>query len=164
MARWLPDDIDIPSLSARNRAAWARAEASREGAAAAQLSQGLHPVQQPQTTATTPAASKYRNKKTGAYASKREARRASTLRLMAEAGTIRNLREQVEFLLIPRQKRADGTVAERAMSYRADFTYDEFQDGEWRRVVEDVKGMRTDVYKLKRKLLLFVHGVEVRET
>ena len=47
MARWLQDDIDIPSLSARNRAAWARAEASRESAAAAQPSQGLHPVQQP---------------------------------------------------------------------------------------------------------------------
>ena len=160
MARWLPEDIDIPSLSARNRAAWARAEAGRESAAT-QLS---HPVQQPQPPATAPAASKYRNKKTGAYASKREARRASTLRLMAEAGTIRNLREQVEFLLIPRQKRADGTVAERSCSYIADFTYDEFRDGEWRRVVEDVKGMRTDVYKLKRKLLLFVHGVEVRET
>ena len=105
---------------------------------------------------------KYRNKPTDGYHSKREARRAAALRLMQEAGQIRDLREQVEFLLIPRQTRPDGT-AERSCSYWADFTYDEWASGEWRRVVEDVKGMRTREYVLKRKLMLMVHGVAIRE-
>ena len=105
---------------------------------------------------------KYRNKPTDGYASKREARRAAALRLMEEAGQIQWLREQVEFVLIPRQKRPDGT-AERSCSYWADFTYDEWASGEWRRVVEDVKGMRTREYVLKRKLMLMVHGVAIRE-
>jgi len=48
---------------------------------------------------------KYRNKPTDGYHSKREARRAAALRLMQEAGQIQGLREQVEFLLIPRQTR-----------------------------------------------------------
>ncbi len=106
---------------------------------------------------------KYRNKRTNGYASKREAKRASLLKLMAEAGMIRNLREQVEFLLIPRQKRPNGTVAERSCSYFADFVYDEFRDGDWRQVVEDTKGFRTPDYIIKRKLVLFVHGIEIRE-
>ena len=105
---------------------------------------------------------KYRNKPTDGYASKREARRAAALRLMQEAGQIQGLREQVEFLLIPRQTRPDGT-AERSCSYWADFTYDEWTAGGWRRVVEDVKGMRTREYVLKRKLMLMVHGVAIRE-
>ena len=105
---------------------------------------------------------KYRNKPTDGYHSKREARRAAALRLMQEAGQIRDLREQVEFLLIPRQTRPDGT-AERSCSYWADFVYDEWTADGWRRVVEDVKGMRTREYVLKRKLMLMVHGVAIRE-
>ena len=105
---------------------------------------------------------KYRNKPTAGYASKREAKRAAALRLMQEAGQIQGLREQVEFLLIPRQTRPDGT-AERSCSYWADFVYDEWAADGWRRVVEDVKGMRTREYVLKRKLMLMVHGVAIRE-
>ncbi len=105
---------------------------------------------------------KYRNRPTDGYASKREARRATALRLMQEAGQIQGLREQVEFLLIPRQTRPDGT-AERSCSYWADFVYDEWTGGGWRRVVEDVKGVRTREYVLKRKLMLMVHGVAIKE-
>ena len=105
---------------------------------------------------------KYRNRPTDGYASKREAKRAAALRLMQEAGQIRDLREQVEFLLIPRQTRPDGT-AERSCSYWADFVYDEWTADGWRRVVEDVKGVRTPDYVIKRKLMLFVHGVAIRE-
>lgn len=105
---------------------------------------------------------KYRNKPTDGYHSKREARRAAALRLMQEAGQIQGLREQVEFLLIPRQTRPDGT-AERSCSYWADFTYDEWTADGWRRVVEDVKGVRTREYVIKRKLMLMVHGVAIRE-
>ena len=105
---------------------------------------------------------KYRNRPTDGYHSKREARRAAALRLMQEAGQIRGLREQVEFLLIPRQKRPDGTT-ERSCSYWADFVYDEWTADGWKMVVEDVKGMRTREYVIKRKLMLMVHGVAIRE-
>ena len=107
--------------------------------------------------------SKYRNKPTNGYASKREAKRAAELRTLQAIGDIRNLREQVPFLLIPKQ---DG---ERACQFVADFVYDEriqaaWPDEGWARVVEDVKGLRTPAYVIKRKLLLFLHGIRVRET
>jgi hypothetical protein len=105
-----------------------------------------------------PATSKFRNVKTDGYASRKEAKRASDLRLMQEAGQIRNLREQVEYVLIPKQ---DG---ERACSYRADFVYEEFATSGWREVVEDTKGVRTADYVIKRKLMLHVHGIRIRET
>lgn len=105
---------------------------------------------------------KYRNKPTNGYASKKEAKRAAVLRMMEEAGQIQGLREQVEFLLIPRQQRPDGSI-ERSCSYWADFTYDEWTADGWRRVVEDVKGVRTPDYVIKRKLMLIVHGVAILE-
>jgi len=102
----------------------------------------------------THAPSKFRNVKTDGYASRKEAKRASDLRLMQEAGQISNLREQVEYELIPKQ---DG---ERACSYRADFVYTEFGG---REVVEDAKGYRTPDYVIKRKLMRFVHGIRISE-
>ena len=105
---------------------------------------------------------KYRNKPTDGYHSKREARRAAALRLMEKAGQIQWLREQVEFLLIPRQTRPDGTT-ERSCSYWADFVYDEWTSDGWKMVVEDAKGVMTSDYVIKRKLMLFVHGVAIRE-
>lgn len=101
---------------------------------------------------------KYRNVQTGAYASKREARRAAELKLMEQAGTIRNLREQVPYLLIPSQYDGNKCV-ERSIKYVADFVY---EDGPTT-VVEDSKGLRTRDYILKRKLMLFVHKVAIRE-
>jgi len=100
---------------------------------------------------------KYRNRATGGYASAKEARRAQELKLLERAGKIRHLREQVPFVLIPKQMR-DGKVIERACKYVADFVYEE--PG---LVVEDVKGMRTKEYVIKRKLLLFTHGIRIRE-
>jgi hypothetical protein len=108
--------------------------------------------------------SKYRNKPTNGYASKREAKRAQELKLLQTARKIFQLREQVKFTLIPKQE------GERECAYIADFTYQEptsFEpDGtiaETDMVVEDVKGMKTAVYKIKRKLMLHVHGVRIRE-
>jgi hypothetical protein len=119
----------------------------------------------PLATGDGGAPSKYRNKPTDGYASIREAKRAFELKLMQEAGQIRNLREQVSFLLIPKQE------GERACSYVADFCYEELDCGPssgpfgcWRDVTEDCKGMRTDVYRIKRKLMLFVHKIRIRET
>ena len=61
---------------------------------------------------------------------------------------------QEEFTLIEKQE------GERAVKYKADFTYRE--GGEL--VVEDKKGLKTPVYVIKRKLMLFVHGIKIKET
>lgn len=107
---------------------------------------------------------KYRNRAVGGYSSAKEARRAQELKLLAKAGKISDLREQVPFVLIPGQKR-NGAV-ERPCRYVADFTYlepgPEYRP--WATVVEDCKGYRTPEYKIKRKLMLWVHGIVIRET
>lgn len=105
--------------------------------------------------------SKYGNKKTNGYDSKREAKRADMLRLMEKGGEISDLREQVAYELIPRQVDAHGKVIERACSYIADFVYVLTSTGQT--VVEDAKGHRTRDYVMKRKLMLSVHGIRVRE-
>lgn len=105
------------------------------------------------------------------YASKREAKRASQLEFMQQQGRIRNLRTQVPFLLIPVQRDLDGDIIEKACEYVADFVYDA-PDGPtvapgrtgWALVVEDSKGLRTEVYRIKRKLMLFVHRIVIRES
>ena len=100
---------------------------------------------------------KYKNVKTTidgiTFDSKKESARYAELKLLARSGLIQNLRLQVPFELIPKQ---DG---ERAVKYIADFVYTE--NGET--VVEDVKGVRTDVYRLKKKLMLKVHGLRIKE-
>jgi hypothetical protein len=108
-------------------------------------------------------ASKYHNEKTGAYASKKEAQRAVELQLLERAGGISELREQVKFVLVPTQRDADGELIERECSYYADFTY---RDANGELVVEDVKSepTKTRDYRIKRKLMLWVHGVRIRET
>ena len=103
---------------------------------------------------------KYHAQKSGGYASRKEHRRANELRLMQRAGLISNLREQVPYELIPTQRGADGKVIERACSYVADFVY---TDQHGNTIVEDTKGMRTDVYLIKRKLMLHVHGIRIFE-
>ena len=101
---------------------------------------------------------KYHSIAQDGYASKKEARHAAELKFMQKAGLISELKEQVKFELIPACKRDDGSM-ERAASYVADFTYIENND----LVVEDTKGMRLPLYILKRKLLLFMHGITIRE-
>lgn len=100
--------------------------------------------------------SKYRNQKTEAdgiiFDSKKEAGRWLELKLEERTGRIANLRRQVSYGI---------TVnGEHVCNYRADFVYE--RDG--RRIVEDCKGMRTEVYTLKRKLMAAVHGIEITET
>lgn len=104
--------------------------------------------------------SKYRNVKTNGYASKREARRADQLKLMQKAGEISELREQVSFQLIPAQRDAAGKLLERSCVYVADFVY---QRG-GHQVVEDAKGVAHRTYVLKRKLMLFLLDIRIRET
>lgn len=102
---------------------------------------------------------KYGAKRTGGHASQKEHERANELKLMQRAGLISNLREQVKFVLIPTQRDSQGNLIERECSYYADFVYD--KDGVT--VVEDTKGFRTPEYKLKRKLMLHVHGISIKE-
>lgn len=78
--------------------------------------------------------------------------------LLERAGTIQNLKRQVKFELIPSQ-RVDGKVIERPCTYIADFVYTE----NGKMVVEDTKGFRTTDYIIKRKLLLWVHGIRIQE-
>lgn len=108
---------------------------------------------------------KYGNRKTEVdgikFDSEKEARRYAELLLMQKAGEIYELQRQVPFVLIPTQRDEKGKVIEREVKYIADFTYRE--KGVNRLVVEDTKGMRTDKYIIKRKLLLYRHGLRIRE-
>lgn len=106
---------------------------------------------------------KYHNKVTSGYDSRKEKRRATDLFYLQKAGEISGLREQVAFELLPAQYREkDGrrVCVERAVNYVADFAY---TDKEGNFVVEDTKGFRTKDYIIKRKLMLWLHGIEVRE-
>ena len=106
---------------------------------------------------------KYRNKKLttpdGTFDSQREYKRWCELKLLQKAGKISQLQRQVKYVLIPRQKRDDGTF-ERPVTYTLDFEY--FEDGRTR--AEDSKGCRTQQGILRRKMMLHFHGISVRET
>lgn len=93
------------------------------------------------------------------FDSKAEHRRWCYLVQLQRAGEVTQLRRQVPFELIPAQQRPSGGV-ERPTTYIADFVY---TDRTGSRVVEDVKGASTPEYRLKRKLMLWRHGVEIRE-
>lgn len=106
---------------------------------------------------------KYHSKKVvtedGTFDSKKEFNRFCELSLLERAGEITNLERQQKFVLIPTQKK-NGKTLERECSYIADFTY-KTKDGAL--VVEDVKGVRTKDYIIKRKLLLFRYGIRIKE-
>lgn len=108
---------------------------------------------------------KYRNRKViygdTVFDSRKEQRRYTELSLMERAGAIKDLRRQVKYLLIPSQKRGKKVI-ERECSYYADFVYTDTRTGET--VVEDCKGFRTEVYRIKKKLMLERYGIEVTET
>lgn len=116
---------------------------------------------------------KYHNKivKAGdeSFDSKKEYHRWLELSILEDAGVIRNLQRQVKYVLIPAQREPEtisqrgrqipGKVIEREAVYYADFVYE--MNGET--IVEDTKGMKTDVYVLKRKLMLERYGIRIRE-
>ena len=104
--------------------------------------------------------SKYHNVKEGGWDSKRERRRGQELKLMEMAGEISELQRQVRFTLIPTQY-ANGKCVFRSCVYIADFTYRR-KDGTF--VVEDCKGCKTEIYKLKKKLLYERFGYLIFET
>jgi len=95
------------------------------------------------------------------FDSKKEAGRYQELKVLEKRGIIKNLELQRSFELIPTQKDSNGKTVEQKCTYKADFCYT--QDGEF--IVEDVKSpaTRTSTYVLKRKLMLWVHGIRIRE-
>ena len=95
------------------------------------------------------------------FDSKHEAMRWRELALLQRSGEIADLQRQVKYILIPAQVDEDGKVAERAVSYVADFVYSDVRSGET--VIEDAKGMHTRDYIIKRKLMRYVHGIKIRE-
>lgn len=96
------------------------------------------------------------------FDSEREARRFGELRMLLRCGQIQDLRLQVNFTLQEGYTTADGERV-RPIVYRADFTYQERTRDGWRLVVEDVKGVRTKEYNMKRKMMLEKFGVKIRE-
>ena len=121
-------------------------------------------------------ANKYHNRKITVngetFASTKEYKRFCELSLLEKAGAITELRKQVRYELIPTQyetferygkkgqRLKDGQrCIEREVDYVADFVYKE----NGTEIVEDTKGVRTKDYVIKRKLMLYVHGIWVRE-
>ncbi len=95
------------------------------------------------------------------FDSKKEGKRYMELRELEARGEISDLELQVSFELIPSQ-RIGGRVIERAVTYIADFTY--YYKGDY--VVEDVKSSKRMIrpeYIIKRKLMLYLKGIRVRE-
>ena len=111
------------------------------------------------------------------FDSRKEARRYQELLLLQRAGVIQDLRMQEKFLLIPSQFETIDTgevyksgskkgtpktkevCIEKPVVYVADFVYT--KDGEI--IVEDTKGFKTKDYIIKRKLMLYTHGIRIRE-
>ena len=123
---------------------------------------------------------KYHNKKCvylgENFDSRKEARRYAELLILEKAGHISDLRRQVSYELIPAQREVsfdvykrgarkgetkEGKIIEKAVCYVADFVYTDNATGE--EVVEDVKGIRTKEYVLKRKMMLFLKGIRITE-
>lgn len=119
---------------------------------------------------------KYKNKKTIidgiTFDSKKEARRYGELSLLQRGGVISELELQKEFELVPAQyetfprygkngqRLKDGKrCIEKPVKYKADFVYKE--NGSV--IVEDTKGVKTKDYIIKRKLMLYVHGIKIKE-
>lgn len=106
------------------------------------------------------------------FDSRKEAGRYHELLILERYGLISDLRCQVKYILIPSQyetlerygkngqRLKDGQkLIEKECAYIADFVY--IEDG--KEVVEDTKGFKTKDYIIKRKLMLYVHGIRVKE-
>ena len=124
---------------------------------------------------------KYGNEKVSCdgitFDSKKQVRRYNEIKLLQRAGQITELELQQSFELVPScyeaiptgeyykkgekkgQPKYKNVCIEKAVTYRADFTY--YENGQL--VVEDTKGMKTKEYIIKRKLMLYIHGIKIKE-
>ena len=103
--------------------------------------------------------SKLSNQATGGHQSKKESKWASYYHTLQNAGIIRGLEEQVRFELLPAQRDPNGKQLERPLAYDADFVYIDDLGVH----VVDAKGFRTEVYRLKRKLMLYLRHIRIEE-
>ena len=85
------------------------------------------------------------------FASKAEAARYSELKFMEQAGEIKNLILQPSYAIV--------IAGKKICTYRADFQYEDMRG----KIIEDVKGVLTPIYRLKKKLVEAVHGVTITE-
>ncbi len=118
---------------------------------------------------------KYGNRKLvfedDSFDSMKEYKRYLDLINLQKEGKIFDLQRQVKYLLIPAQREPDvigprggvkkGKLIEHEVSYYADFVYKLVDSGIT--IVEDTKGFRTKEYILKRKMMLFFHGIKIKE-
>ena len=102
--------------------------------------------------------SKYKAEKTTVdditFDSKKEAIRYNELKLLEKIGVITNLKRQVPYVLIEKSEYG------RTIRYLADFVY--VEKGET--VVEDCKGVKTPIYRLKKRLMAEKYGILIKET
>jgi hypothetical protein len=105
------------------------------------------------------------------FDSKREAKRYVALRILQRGGSVRNLQRQVKFALqVARPDKLLQTIA----TWTADFVYERFEgldqlgtgptEQVWRRVVEDCKGMRTEIYQRSKKHFEAQYGIQITES
>ena len=96
------------------------------------------------------------------FDSRKEANRYTELKKLEEMGSIRDMSLQVQFELIPSFEIViDGKKRKRRpITYVADFVY--YKDDE--KVIEDVKGLRTPVYNIKKKLFEYKFKTTIKET
>ena len=87
------------------------------------------------------------------FASKAEAKRYGELKLLEKAGKIRDLQLQVRFPL--------GINNKLICAYIADFRYYDINTSRY--IVADVKGVRTPVYRIKKKLMKAIYGIDITE-
>ena len=119
----------------------------------------------------------------GVFDSKGEWQRWLFLKDAERRGEIKDLERQVKFTLLPTQYREEVVhlktkdkvvkrVAEREVTYTADFVYRKLESvtqtllgpmERWHRVVEDFKGFPNDRWPLKKAMMLYFHGVAIRE-
>ena len=106
------------------------------------------------------------------FDSRKESRRYQELLLLERAGVILNLKRQVKYVLIPAQYefyerygkkgqelKPGQRLLEKECAYIADFVYEE----NGKLIVEDTKGVKTKDYIIKRKLMLYTHGIRIKE-
>jgi hypothetical protein len=99
------------------------------------------------------------------FASRHEAARYAELQLLARAGFIRGLTCQPSYelracVIGPRGRCQESRVI---AIYRADFAYEERRRDTWHPVIEDAKGVRTPIYRLKKKWFEAQYGAVIRE-
>ena len=100
-----------------------------------------------------------------------EGLRYKELKLLEKTGQITDLQLQKKFIIVPEIREPDtvgprggvkkGKLIQSAAYYIADFVY---YDKNGKLVVEDFKGFKTDLYKLKKKLMKYIYDIDIKET